>query len=277
MALRRAARQVQTAQSRRVGPDCSSSIARCVRWGLLCIGGSATQGGVSGGGIVGSAGGGVWGNRGLGEGLNWPDGRGAFGGTRALEAGGLKLACAPGSPKDRRAARAAIRARWLGRTLSARNRALGQHSALIAPAAVPSDGWSCRAFRHLPALGSSARAITVLEVALPFSQPQTLFRTPILSLHRHHSTTPLLIQKWHVHALCWWIDGATVGRPQKSVWTDHRGRRSGLSESEICTPQPPGQLMQAHFLTPVSVTSHSSPGGTVFLPGCCATGKASRS
>jgi hypothetical protein len=70
MALRRAARQVQTAQSRRVGPDCSSSIARCVRWGLLCIGGSATRGCVSGGAIVGSAGGGVRGNRGLGEGLN---------------------------------------------------------------------------------------------------------------------------------------------------------------------------------------------------------------
>ena len=70
MALRRAARPVQTAPSRRAGLDCSSSKARCVRWGLLCIGGSATRGCVSGGGIVGSAGGGVRGNRGLGVGLN---------------------------------------------------------------------------------------------------------------------------------------------------------------------------------------------------------------
>lgn len=70
MALRRAARPSPTAPLRRVGPDCSSSRARCVRWGLLCIGGSATQGCINGGGIVGSGRRGVRGNRGLGERLN---------------------------------------------------------------------------------------------------------------------------------------------------------------------------------------------------------------
>ena len=70
MALRRIARPVQEAQSRRAGPDCSSSIARCVRYGLLCISRSATRGCVSGGGIVGGEGGAVRRNRGLGEGLN---------------------------------------------------------------------------------------------------------------------------------------------------------------------------------------------------------------
>jgi len=59
------------------------------------------------------------------------------------------------------------------------------------------------------------------------------------------------------------VDGGRHGRRlQKSVSTDHRGRRFGLSESEICTPQSPGQLIQAHFLTPPSMTSQSSPGGT---------------
>jgi hypothetical protein len=63
-----------------------------VRWGLLCIGGSATQGCVSGGGIVGSAGGGVRGNRGLGEGLNRGSRKGcqvpAGGGSKGARVGG---------------------------------------------------------------------------------------------------------------------------------------------------------------------------------------------
>lgn len=62
-----------------------------------------------------------------------------------------------------------------------------------------------------------------------------------------------------------------VGRHQKSCSTVQRGRRSGFNERDIWTPQPPGQLRHAHFLTPLSTTNHTSPLGIMVLPGCWLT------
>ena len=83
----------------------------------------------------------------------------------------------------------------------------------------------------------------------------------------HQITAPLVIQKWHLQALCWCTDGAIVGRPQKSCSTTQRGLRSGLKESEMVELHPPGHVKQAHFLTPSSITNHSSPTGITVLPG----------
>jgi energy-coupling factor transporter ATP-binding protein EcfA2 len=57
--------------------------------------------------------------------------------------------------------------------------------------------------------------------------------------------------KWQKQALCFRTERGTVGLPQMSVSIDQRGRR----ESEIYTPQPPGRLMQARFLTALSISS----------------------